>query len=198
LDGIVEPKVEVASFSLRRYDGTTDIMDSGPRYVAPKEKEAAPETLVGFNAKKTLTEHDETCNVENRIGCEMMKMHTINKKDPMHKLMGGESQAAVEELHEHYLKARFGSQHGFIARHHDYRRRGEEAEGAKLLQIVSEEGRLCPSAGTVLLFRSIADSSAVAHGACRSTVNGARKVQDLQREKVIWISRPGTQGQPLI
>jgi hypothetical protein len=36
----------------------------------------------GVNAKKTLTERNDRHNVEDRIGCELVKLHIVNKENP--------------------------------------------------------------------------------------------------------------------
>jgi hypothetical protein len=88
LDGVTEPKVEVVGFGPRRDDGTTDAVDGVPRHIASDREKVTPETPIGVNDKETLTEHDKKCNMEDRIGCELMKLHTIHKQKPTPNFVG--------------------------------------------------------------------------------------------------------------
>jgi hypothetical protein len=40
--------------------------------------------------------------VEDRIRCELVKLHTINKKEPTKKFVGRKRQSAEEEGEEHH------------------------------------------------------------------------------------------------
>jgi hypothetical protein len=40
--------------------------------------------------------------MEDGVRCELVKLHTINKKEPMKKLVGRERQSAEEEGDEHH------------------------------------------------------------------------------------------------
>jgi hypothetical protein len=53
-------------------------------------KKEFPEKKVGFDPQKRFTEGDKIGNVENRVWCELMKLHTVDEKKPMKKLVGGE------------------------------------------------------------------------------------------------------------
>jgi hypothetical protein len=46
--------------------------------------------------------------VEDRIRCELVKLHTVNKEKPTKKLMGRKRTIAEEESKEHYPKAARG------------------------------------------------------------------------------------------
>jgi hypothetical protein len=63
-------------------------VDGVPRHIAPNREKATLETPTGVNAKNTLTERDKTRNVEDRIGCEQMKLHTIHKQKPTPNFVG--------------------------------------------------------------------------------------------------------------
>jgi hypothetical protein len=47
-----------------------------------------PEKEVGLNPQEGLAKSHKACNVKDRIRCELVKLHTINKKKPMKKFVG--------------------------------------------------------------------------------------------------------------
>jgi hypothetical protein len=57
---------------------------------------------MGLNAQERLAKSHEASNVENGIWCELVKLHTINKEEPMEKLVGRKRKAAEEESKKHY------------------------------------------------------------------------------------------------
>jgi hypothetical protein len=46
-------------------------------------KEGSPKKKVGINPHKRLAKSYEASNVQDIIWCELVKLHTINKKKPM-------------------------------------------------------------------------------------------------------------------
>jgi hypothetical protein len=61
-----------------------------------------PEKEVGLNPQEGLTKTHEASNVKDGIWCELMKLHTINKKKPMKKFVGRKRKTAEEEGEEHH------------------------------------------------------------------------------------------------
>ena len=57
---------------------------------------------MGIDAEKTFTKHDKARNVENRVWCELVKLHTVNKEQSMKKFMDWEREVAEEKLRKHY------------------------------------------------------------------------------------------------
>jgi hypothetical protein len=57
---------------------------------------------VGLNAQEGLAESHETGDVQKRIRCELVELHTVNKQKPTEKLVGRKREAAEEESKEHY------------------------------------------------------------------------------------------------
>jgi hypothetical protein len=51
-------------------------------------KEKFPESPVGFDPQERLAKSNETSNVQNRIWRELVKLHAINKENPMKKFVG--------------------------------------------------------------------------------------------------------------
>jgi hypothetical protein len=57
---------------------------------------------VGLNAQEGLAKSHETCDVQKRIRCELVELHTVNKQKPMEKLVGRKRETTEEESKEHY------------------------------------------------------------------------------------------------
>jgi hypothetical protein len=57
---------------------------------------------VGINAQKCLTQSDEAGNVQQRIWCELVQLHTIHKQEPTKKFVGRERESAEEEGQKHH------------------------------------------------------------------------------------------------
>ena len=66
-------------------------MDDGPGDIAP-------DPLMGVDAKEALTQRDEARNVQNRIWCELVKLHTVHKKKSTKKLMDRKRETTEEKL----------------------------------------------------------------------------------------------------
>jgi hypothetical protein len=45
---------------------------------------------VGFDPQKRFTEGDKAGNMEKRVWCELVKLHTVDKKKPAKELVGRE------------------------------------------------------------------------------------------------------------
>jgi hypothetical protein len=43
----------------------------------PDDEDSAPECPVGFDPQETLAEHDKTCEMENCVGIQVMKLNPI-------------------------------------------------------------------------------------------------------------------------
>jgi hypothetical protein len=57
---------------------------------------------MGLNAQERLVKSHKAGNVKNRIWCELVKLHTINKEEPTEELVGRKRKAAEEESKEYY------------------------------------------------------------------------------------------------
>jgi hypothetical protein len=125
-------------------------MDGGPGDIALDANDVAPKPPVGVNAKKAFTENDETRNVKNGIWCELVKLHTVNKKKSTNKFMDRKREAADETLGEHYLVALLRVGHYLLNGHHHLCGGSEEPGGAKLVQVGLGEGG-CHPPGCLLL-----------------------------------------------
>ena len=71
-------------------------MDNGVSGIATNIEEVFPKALMGMNPKKTLTKSDKTSDMENRIGCEMIQLHAINKQKATKKFVDRKRKTAEE------------------------------------------------------------------------------------------------------
>jgi hypothetical protein len=98
-----------------------------------KPKEESLEKKVGFAAQKRFTECDKIGNVENRVWCELMKLHTIDEKKPTKELVGRERKTTQEEIKKHHPKAARGLGDALSARESDLIINGDEVVGLGFL-----------------------------------------------------------------
>jgi hypothetical protein len=69
---------------------------------------------MGLDPEKRLAKCHKAGNVENRVWCELVKLHAINKQKPTKKFVGREGKSAQEESKEHHLIAAWGL--GYVLR----------------------------------------------------------------------------------
>jgi hypothetical protein len=67
-------------------------------------KKESSKKIVGINPQKRLTKSYETSNVQKGVWCELMKLHTINKKKPTKEFMGRKGKSTKEKGEEHHPK----------------------------------------------------------------------------------------------
>jgi hypothetical protein len=63
---------------------------------------------VGFDPQKQFTEGDKIGNMENRVWCELVKLHTVDKKKPTKELVGRERKTTQMKIKKHHPKAARG------------------------------------------------------------------------------------------
>jgi hypothetical protein len=63
---------------------------------------------MGLNPQKGLAKSYETRNVENRIWCELVKLHIIDKKKSTKEFVGRERKSAHKKIKKHHPKATRG------------------------------------------------------------------------------------------
>jgi hypothetical protein len=61
-----------------------------------------PQSPMGIDPKERFTKGDEAGNVQDRVRCELMKMHAVNKKKPMEEFMGRKRKSVQEESKKHH------------------------------------------------------------------------------------------------
>jgi hypothetical protein len=100
---------------------------------------------MGLDPQKGLAKRYETGNVENRIWCELVKLHTVDKKKFTKEFMSRERKSAQEKIKEHHPKATWGLGDAISARENNLIITGDEAISLGLLQILLLELRGHPA-----------------------------------------------------
>jgi hypothetical protein len=138
---------------------------------------------MGLNPEKGLAKSNKAGNVDNRVWCELVKLHTIDKKKSTKELMGRERKSVQEKIKEHHPKAARGLGDAISARESDLIIGRDEAIGLGFLQILLLELRWHPAgrrvrsdvlAHLVLLCASLDAHLGVAHGGYAEAQKGAR------------------------
>jgi hypothetical protein len=57
---------------------------------------------MGLDPEKIFAKHNETGNVQNRVWCELVKLHAKDKEKPTKKFLGRERKTTKEESKEHH------------------------------------------------------------------------------------------------
>jgi hypothetical protein len=65
-----------------------------------------PEHPVGLDTEEALTEHDETRNVENDVGIQIVELNPVSKEETSLERMRGERKPSKEKSKKDYPKAR--------------------------------------------------------------------------------------------
>jgi hypothetical protein len=63
---------------------------------------------MGFDPQKQLTESYKTSNLENRVWCELVKLHTIYEKKPTKEFVGRKRKTTQKKSKKHHPKAALG------------------------------------------------------------------------------------------
>jgi hypothetical protein len=141
------------------------------------------EEKMGFDPQKGLAKSYKAGNKENRVWCELVKLHTVDEKKPTKELVGRERKSAQEKIKEHHPKAARGLGDAISARESDLIMGGDEAIGLGFLQILLLELRWHPAgrrvrsdvlAHLVLLRASLDAHLVVAHRGYAEAQKGAR------------------------
>jgi hypothetical protein len=72
----------------------------------PDGEDSTPERPVGFDPEKALTEHDETRNVENGVGIQIVELNPVSKEKTSEERMRGKRKPSKEKSEKDYPKAR--------------------------------------------------------------------------------------------
>jgi hypothetical protein len=138
---------------------------------------------MGFDHQKGLAKSYKAGNVENRVWCELVKLHTIDEKKPTKELVGAGEKDRARENQKHHPKAARGLGDALSARERDLIIGGDEAIGLGFLQILMLENRWHPAvrrvrsdvlAHLVLLCASLDAHLGVADGGYVEAQKGAR------------------------
>jgi hypothetical protein len=72
----------------------------------PDGENSTQEHPVGFDPKEALTEHDETRDVENSIGIQIMELNLVSKEKTPEERMRGKRKPSKEKSEQNYPEAR--------------------------------------------------------------------------------------------
>jgi hypothetical protein len=73
--------------------------------IATEMEKTLPNAPVRVNAKEGLAESDKAGNAQNRIWCELVQLHAIDKQNPTKKFIGRKRKSTKEESKEHHSVA---------------------------------------------------------------------------------------------
>jgi hypothetical protein len=172
-----------------------------------KAEKKFPKDPVGIDPKEGFTESDKTGDVQDRIWRELVKLHAINKKEPIKKFVGRKRKTTEKESKKlHPITAR-GLGDAFGAREDDLLPSDEEPLPLGLGQIRFFEFRGHPAGRRVpaLLLRHLflvrnslnRHSEEVCSGAARK-LRSARKMHQWWRQKNKELVNSKKRGLPLI
>jgi hypothetical protein len=95
---------------------------------------------MGFNPQEGLAKSHKTGNVEDRVRCELVKLHTVNIKEPMKELVGRKRESAEKEREENHPVAARGLGDPFG---------GREDDG-----VIVRDETVCLGLGLILLLKA--------------------------------------------
>jgi hypothetical protein len=100
---------------------------------------------MGFDPQEQLAKSHKIGNVEDRVRCELVKLHTVNIKKPTKELVGRKKESTEKESEEHHPVAAQGLGDPFGAREDDGVIVGDETVRLGLDQILLLESRGHPA-----------------------------------------------------
>jgi hypothetical protein len=71
----------------------------------PDDEDSGPKRPMGLDPQETLTERDETRNVQNRVGIQIMELNPVCKEKAMKKRVRRKRKSLKEEGEKDYLEA---------------------------------------------------------------------------------------------
>jgi hypothetical protein len=125
----------------------------------PDGEDSTPERPVGFDSKEALTERDETHDVENSVGIQIMELNPISKEETPKERMRGKRKPSKEKSEKNYPEARRWPGYDFWDGGENLRRiilQEADLLGARQLSVANLVWTQCPmadwSASVVLTF----------------------------------------------
>jgi hypothetical protein len=82
---------------MNRDTSSTQFRFLGQCNTGVEPKEGSPKKKVGINPQERLVKSYETSNVQDGVWCELVKLHTINKKKPTKEFVGRKGKTAQEK-----------------------------------------------------------------------------------------------------
>jgi hypothetical protein len=109
LDGLDDLEVEV--FDIRPHGDLEAVngVDTILSCLSLNKVEAFQHALVRLDTHEALTQSDETCNVDDGVGRELVELNSTNKKEPTKKFVGGDKEATEKEGYKHHLSTIIGA-----------------------------------------------------------------------------------------
>jgi hypothetical protein len=150
---------------------------------------------MGLDPQKGLTKSYEIGNVENRIWCELVKLHIVDKKKSMKEFVGRERKSAQKKIKKHHPKATRGLGDTISTREGNLIVIGDEAISLGLLQIFLFElqghpaGRGVPNLplGHLVLLRQMLHAHLrFTHGGCAGGQKCAKVSTMAAAEAMNW------------
>jgi hypothetical protein len=135
---------------------------------------------VGLNAQEGLAESHETGNVQKRIWCELVELHTVNKQKPTEKLVGRKRETTEEESKKHYPITARGLRDPFSTGKFDGIFGGDEAVRHGLLHLLLCDGGANPAGGRSLGHGALGGQVFHAH-LVRSALGGYAREKEQRR-----------------
>jgi hypothetical protein len=89
---------------------------------APDGEDSMLECPVGLDSKEAFTKHDETRNVENSVGIQIMELNPISKKETPEERMRRKRKPSKEKSEKNYPKVRRWMGYDFQASGENFRR----------------------------------------------------------------------------
>jgi hypothetical protein len=144
---------------------------------------------VGVNSKEGLTECDKAVDIQDRIRCELVKLHAINEKKPTKKFVGRKRKTVKEKSKEHNPITAQGLGDALDAGEDDRRRSDEEPLPLGLVQIRVLELKRNPLGrhAAALLLRHLLLVRNLLRGHSEEMRSGAaRKLKSARKMKQWW------------
>jgi hypothetical protein len=82
---------------------------------APDGEYSMPSSPVGLDSKEAFTEHDETRNVENSVGIQIMDLNPVRKEETPEESMRRKQKPSKEKIKKNYPEARRWTGYDFWA-----------------------------------------------------------------------------------
>jgi hypothetical protein len=144
---------------------------------------------VGINPQKRLAKSYETSNVQERVWCELMKLHTINKKKPTKEFVGRKGKSAQEKGEEHHPKTISGLGDPFSTWEDNLVIVGDEAIRSGLVQLLLRKDRRHPARRGVHPLGHLVLLRLMLHAHLRSAHGGYQEIKGAQRLQQWWRRR---------
>jgi hypothetical protein len=107
---------------------------------------------MGFDPQERLAKSHKTGDVEDRIWCELVKLHIVNIKKPMKELVGRKRESAKKKGEEHHPVAALGLGDPLGAGEDDGIVVGDETVRLGLVKLLLRESRSYPASRGVRRF----------------------------------------------